>query len=185
MADGDLGWARRAVRSRFAQAATVVGLWVPVFLIGMVVHESLHAVAVLALGSHPDLVMRPWPLALAPLSITGIHVAPVPSLDATGQFLDNLMGPGIAATLFAVMAWRLAVGSLRLAVIATALGLAFYAVIEPLDVVLDGRLELSFLTTPEFNYGVPLLLALIVAGASAGTKRPLIPAALSAAPTST
>ncbi len=147
-----------------------MALWVPVFFIGMVLHESLHAIAVLALGSHPVLVVRPWTLALAPLSITGIHIQPVPQLDPTRQALDNVLGPGVAAVIVAAVAAWLRPGPLRLAVIATVLGLLFYTVIEPLDVVLDGRLEVGFLTAPEFNYGVPALLALMVSFSARSTK---------------
>lgn len=144
-------------------ALAVVGLWFPLFVIGTVVHESLHALAVLLLGSHPVLVLRPWPMAMLPLTITGIHVQPVPALDPLRQGLDNLFGPAGAAILFGLAAWRLPHGPVRLAVVATALGLAFFAIIEPADVILDGRLEVGFLTAPEFNYGVPLLLAVAVA----------------------
>lgn len=137
--------------------------WVPVFVAGMVVHESLHAVAVAMLGSHPVLVLRPWAFSLVPITITGVHVQPVPALDATRQFVDNLAGPGVAAIFFSIVALKMPDGVVRRATIATVLGLVFYALIEPADIALDGRLEVGFLTTPELNYGVPLLLALGVA----------------------
>ncbi len=154
--------------TRLRKPFLVLALWVPAFLAGMAVHESLHAIAVMVLGAHPVLVLRPWPLALAPISIPGIHVQAVPALAPARQAIDNVMGPGIAAVIFVVAAVKLPAGALRLAVLATASSLAFYALIEPADVLLDGRLELGFLTTPEFNYGVPLLLALLVA--FAGTR---------------
>jgi hypothetical protein len=153
-------------------ALAVIAIWIPLFALGTVVHESLHAAAVLLLGSHPELVLRPWPLALIPLTITGIHVQPVPALDATGQFIDNIAGPGVAAILFGLVGLRLPRGTARHAVLATVLGLVFYALIEPADVVLDGRLEVGFLTAPEFNYGVPLLFAIVVACTSAWRASP-------------
>lgn len=158
----------------------VVALWIPLFVIGTAVHESLHAVAVLLLGSHPVLVLRPWPMALLPLTITGIHVQPVPALDPLRQGLDNFLGPAGAALLFGVVAWKLPFGPLRLAMLATALGLVFFAIIEVADVMLDGRLEVGFLTAPEFNYGVPLLLAVTVAALAPGARpgprvRPQVP----------
>ncbi len=158
------------MRSRVAGFVAVIGLWIPVFVIGMAVHESAHAAAVLLLGSHPALVLRPWPLAVAPITITGIHVQPVPGLDPTRQGLDNVIGPGAAALVFLLVTFKLRAGALRSAVIATVLALAFYALIEPLDVLLDGRVELGVLTTPEFNYGVPILIVLLVA-ATAKTNR--------------
>ncbi|MGH7763549.1 MAG: hypothetical protein ACREOM_03905 [Candidatus Dormibacteraceae bacterium] len=47
----------------------------------------------------------------------------------------------------------------------------FFAIIEPADVMLDGRLELGLLTTPEFNHGAPLFLALAIA-ISSGDRAP-------------
>jgi hypothetical protein len=145
----------------------VMLMWIPLFVLGMVVHESFHAAAVLLLGSHPVLVLRPWAFAILPITITGVHVQPIPALAAPGQLLDNLAGPGLAAIVFGIVALKLPDGVVRRATIATVLGLVFYALIEPADVVFDGRLELNFLTTPEFNYGVPLLLAVEVAVTSA------------------
>jgi hypothetical protein len=155
---------RTTMPAGWGNALAVFGLCIPLFLAGMFVHESLHAAAVLLLGSHPVLVLRPWQLALAPLTIPGVHVQPVPALDPFRQGLDNLIGPGVAALIFGLIALKLPRGAVRLAMIATAFGLAFFAVIEPADVLLDGRLELPFLTAPEFNYGVPLLVALAIAG---------------------
>lgn len=128
--------------------------------------------AVLLLGSQPILVVRPWPLALAPVAIPGIHVQPVPGFDSFRQALDNLMGPGLAAILLMLVVLNIPGRTLRAAVFANVLGLVFFAIIEPAYVMLDGRLELEFLTAPEFNYGVPLLLALIVAGRSAMANPP-------------
>jgi hypothetical protein len=157
----------------------VMAMWIPLFVLGTAVHELLHAVAVLFLGSQPELVLRPWPMALVPFSITGIHVQPVPALDDARQFIDNLAGPGGAAILFGLVALRLPRGVLRRAMLATVLGLVFYALIEAADVVLDGRLEPGFLTAPEFNYGVPLLLALAVAFTSRRRSAPPAPRELS------
>ncbi|MGH7763550.1 MAG: hypothetical protein ACREOM_03910, partial [Candidatus Dormibacteraceae bacterium] len=57
--------------------------------VGIVLDESLHATAVPRLGSHPALVLRRWPLALAPLTVTGIHVQPVQALDPVCQALTT------------------------------------------------------------------------------------------------
>jgi hypothetical protein len=154
-----------------SKALKVMALWVPLFAIGTALHESLHALAVLILGSHPVLVVRAWPFMLLPLTTTGIHVAAVPALDPYRQAADNLMGPGVAAALFALVAVNLPKGALRAALFANVLGLVFFAVIEFADVALDGRLETPLLSAPEFNYGVPILLALGVAFLSAGPGR--------------
>ena len=43
--------------------------------------------------------------------------------------------------------------------------LGFYALIEAADLLLEqlGDFDLGILTTPEFNYGVPLLIMLVAA----------------------
>ncbi len=156
---------------RLGKALRVIGFWIPLFALGIALHESLHALAVLVLGSHPVLVVRPWPLMFFPALTIGIHVQPVPAFDPTRQALDNVMGPGLAAALFAIAALSARHGPLRTALWANVFGLIFFAVIELADVVLDGRLEVGFLTAPEFNYGVPVLLALLAAFWSAGAAK--------------
>jgi hypothetical protein len=148
---------------RVGAALLVIALWIPLFIAGMALHETLHAAAVLLLGSHPELVLRPWPFMFLPITTTGIHVQPVPAFDPIRQALDNVMGPGLAAVVFAVAALNVPRGAVRTALVANVLGLVFFAVIELADVLLDGRLEDGLLTAPEFNYGVPLLIALIAA----------------------
>jgi hypothetical protein len=160
---------------RVGAALLVIALWIPLFIAGMALHEMLHAAAVLLLGSHPVLVLRPWPFMFLPITTTGIHVQAVPALDPLRQALDNFMGPGLAAALFGLAALNVPRGAVRTALVANVLGLVFFAAIELADVALDGRLEDGLLTAPEFNYGVPLLIALIAAVRSAGGKtRPAI-----------
>jgi|SRR5579864_2075561 len=167
-----LSGGRATAPGRALDGLAVVLAWVPLFVLGTIVHESFHAAAVWLLGSHPVLVLRPWAFALFPVTITGVHVQAVPGLTATGQFIDNFAGPALAAIVFGLLALKLPEGAVRRAAIATVLGLVFYALVEPADVVLDGRLELGFLTAPEFNYGLPLLLAVAVAARSSLGARP-------------
>jgi hypothetical protein len=146
-----------------AAALKTLAAWLPLFLVGLACHESLHGVAVLLLGSHPELVVRPWAFSVLPLTWPSVHVAALPPLDLNRQALDNLAGPGIAALGF-LTATALARGRvLKAALAANAAGLAFYALIEPAYLLLDGRLDVDFLGTPEVNYGVPLALALVAA----------------------
>ena len=146
-----------------AAAGKTLVAWLPLFLVAMALHESLHAMSVLALGAHPELAVRPWAFALLPLSLPSVHVAAAPPLDLNRQAVDNLAGPGLAAlallgaTLGAHGRWLIA------ALAANAAGLAFYALIEPAYVLLNGRLDVDFLGTPEVNYGVPLALAVVAA----------------------
>jgi len=160
---------------RVGAAVLVIALWVPLFIAGMALHEALHALAVTLLGSRPELVLRPWPFTFLPITTTGIHVQPVPAFDPVRQAIDNVTGPGVAALVFALAAMNVPRGAVRTALLANVLGLVFFAIIELADVVLDGRLDDSLLTAAEFNYGVPLLIALIAAVRSAaGKTRPAI-----------
>ncbi len=160
---------------RVSTALLVIALWIPLFIAGMALHETLHAAVVLLLGSQPVLVLRPWPFMFLPMTTTGIHVQPVPAFDPVRQAVDNFLGPGLAAVLFALAALNVPRGAVRTALVANVLGLVFFAVIELADVMLDGRLEDGLLTAPEFNYGVPLLIALIAAAwSAAGKMRPAI-----------
>src|SRR5438552_3693639 len=81
-------------------ALKTLAAWLPLFLVGLVLHESLHGLAVLLLGSQPELVVRPWAFSVLPLSWPSVHVAAVPPLDLNRQALDNALGPGLAALAF-------------------------------------------------------------------------------------
>ena len=144
-------------------ALKTLAAWLPLFLVAMALHESLHAAAVLTLGSRPELVVRPWALALASVSLPSVHVAAAPPLDLNRQALDNLAGPGLAALVLLAAALGARGRWLVAALAANAAGLASYALIEPAYVLLDGRLDVEFLGTPEVNYGVPLALAVVAA----------------------
>ncbi|MEP7104881.1 MAG: hypothetical protein ABI838_03430 [Chloroflexota bacterium] len=144
-------------------ALKTLAIWLPLFLVAMALHESLHAAAVLVLGSQPELVVRPWAFALLPLSLPSVHVAAAPPLDLNRQALDNLAGPGLAALVVVAATFAARGRWLVAALAANAAGLIFYALIEPAYVLLDGRLDVEFLGTQEVNYGFPLALAVLAA----------------------
>lgn len=146
-----------------AAALKTLAVWLPLFLAGLLAHESLHGLAVLVLGSHPELVVRPWAFALLPLTWPSVHVAALPPLDLQRQAVDNLAGPGLAGAGFLAATLAARGRVLKAALAANAGALAFYALVEPGYLLLDGRLDVDFLGSAEVNYGVPLALALLAA----------------------
>lgn len=163
---------RQAPPTAFGVAAALqtLVLGVVLFFPAFALHEALHAAVVTALGAHAEIVIRPWPFATVGLSLPSVHVQPVPPLSDAGQLADNFLGPALAAVVCALWALAAPQRVLRYALAANAAALVFYALIEALDVVSDSLgADLPLLTTPEFNYGVPL--ALFIAGAVlAGTR---------------
>ena len=79
------------------------------------------------------------------------------------QLLVNFLGPVLAAVPLAVLLVYVREPVVRLALWANVTILAFYALIEAGDLITESiyDLDLSILTTPEFNYGVPALIVLI------------------------
>ena len=77
----------------------------------------------------------------------------------------NFLGPALAAVPLIALWAGVRETAPRLALWANVLILLFYALIETGDLFLE-RMDhdISLLTTPEFNYGVPLLIILVTAG---------------------
>src|SRR5258706_14071081 len=126
-------------------------------------HEVMHLLVIYAVGGQGSIIVRPWRLGLADITIYALHAQPAQPLDLVRQTLVNFLCPALAAVplgaLPAVVRERTAVFALW----ANVLVLAFYALIEAGDVLFEERLNFdpSILTTPEFNYGVPLLIIVV------------------------
>jgi hypothetical protein len=148
-----------------AASARTLAFGVALFFVGFLVHESAHLLVLHAIGSQGALIIRPWRFATVDLTLPSLHVQPDPPLDTLRQAIMNFSGPAIAACLLAI--WLLAVrnADLRLAIAANVAILAFYALIETGYLLLSSalRVDADVLVTPEFNYGVPLLIILIAA----------------------
>lgn len=133
-----------------------------VFAAAFGAHEVMHLVVIYAVGGQGSIVVRPWRLGLADATIYALHVQPAEPLGLARQALVNFLGPALAAVplvaLLAAVHERVA----RLALWANVAILIFYAVIEAGDLLLEEvfHADVSLLTTPEFNYGVPLLIIL-------------------------
>lgn len=125
-------------------------------------HEVMHLVALYALGSSGTLVVHPWRFTFLPLTVDAFHAQPAAPLDLTRHLLFDFAGPALAALLLATL---LLVVRSRTATAVLAANLAilgFYALIEPLDVILDAAgVPAPFLLWAEFNYGVPLAVLLL------------------------
>jgi hypothetical protein len=160
-------------RARTSTGLVTFGIAIFLFFPGLAVHESLHLVVINLVGGHGSLVVRPWKFALFDLSLPSLHAQPTPALDLGRQLVVNFLGPALAAVLFAIPLLYVRNRPLRLALGASVVVLAFYAVIESAYLLDDAYLNVDFgvLVTPELNYGVPLAIC-AVAGILAGFGRP-------------
>lgn len=126
-------------------------------------HEVMHLLTIYAVGSSGTIIVRPWQLGLVNFTIPSLHAQPAQPLDVTRQTIVNAAGPLLAAIpLGALLVWVREPVPLA-ALIANVVILVFYAVIEAGDLILETvyHTDVSWLTWPEFNYGVPALIIAI------------------------
>ena len=158
------------------RALQVFALGLVLFFAGLAIHESLHLLVVYAVGGQGHVIFRPWRFTLLPITLPSVHVQPSQPLGLGRQAADNFLGPALAALIFGVLAWRVPLSPIRLALAANAAILVFFALIETgyllLYAVAD--VEAPVLVAPEFNYGVPLAI-LVLAAISAGVRPPQVP----------
>jgi len=138
----------------------VLVLSVLLFVAGFGAHEVLHLLLIYAVGSSGAIVVRPWHLGYVDLTIFSLHAQPSEELDVVRQSIVNFFGPFLAAVPFAALLWYVREPIPRAALIANVAILLFYAGIELGDLLLEKvwNTDVSLLTTPELNYGVPLLM---------------------------
>ena len=143
----------------------VLVLSVLLFVAAFGAHEVMHLLVLYAVGGHGSMIVRPWRLGLVDATIYSLHVQPDQPIGLVRQLLVNFLGPVLAAVPFAFLLFYVREPVVRLALWANVAILAFYALIEAGDLVVESvfELDLSILTTPEFNYGVPALIILIAA----------------------
>ena len=134
-------------------------------------HEVMHLLVIYAVGGSGVIVVRPWRLGLADITIYALHAQPSEPLGLTRQALVNFLGPALAAVPLLALWAAVRDTAARFALWANILILAFYALIETSDLLVEerGNFDISLLTTPEFNYGVPLLI--IVAATFLATRQ--------------
>ena len=148
---------------RRAGAGWVGFLSLLIFVGAFGTHEVMHLLVIYAVGGHGSLVVRPWHLALVDFTIDSIHAQPDQPLGLLRQALVNFLGPALAAIPLVALLVTVRELEARIALAANVVILMFYALIETADLLLETRFEvdLSFLTTPEFNYGVPALIIIV------------------------
>jgi hypothetical protein len=143
-----------------------VGAWtfvlgLAVYLVGLATHEVMHLVALYAVGGSGSLIVRGWRFTFLPLTVYSLHAQPLVPLPFASHLIFDVGGPGLAILLFGLLTLAVKEGMARTVLVANLFILGFYAVIEPLDVLLEGAVrDAPFLTWAEFNYGVPLLILL-------------------------
>ena len=141
----------------------VLALSVLLFVGAFGTHEVMHLLVIYAVGGSGSIIVRPWEMGLVNLSIPSLHAQPAQPLDLTQQTIVNALGPLLAAVpLAALIAWVREPVPLA-ALIANVVILVFYAVIEAGDLILERvyHMDVGWLTWPEFNYGVPVLVIAI------------------------
>ncbi len=131
-------------------------------------HEVMHLLVIYAVGGQGSLVLRPWRLGLLDYTIYALHAQPDQPLGLVRQALVNFLGPALAAIPLAALWAQVREPVARAALAANVIILAFYALIEAGDLLLEARfgVDLPLLTTPEFNYGLPALIILLAAVAA-------------------
>lgn len=141
----------------------VLILSVLLFVAGFGAHEVMHLLVIYAVGSDGSIIARPWHMGFLPLTIYGLHAQPAQPLDLVRQSIVNFLGPALAAVPFAALLWYVREPIPAAALLANVVILVFYAVIELGDLLLEKvwNNDIPLLTTPEFNYGVPLLVIAI------------------------
>lgn len=142
------------------------------FPICLLLHELSHLGLLYVLGGQGSLIVRPWRFTALPLALPSLHVSGGGRLGFPLRLVFDFGGPGLVG-LLALLALRWTDGSLRVALLANAGILFFFAIIETADALLErAGADLSLLSWEEFNYGVPLLLILFAVAAQEATLRP-------------
>jgi hypothetical protein len=123
-------------------------------------HEVMHLLVIYAVGGSGSIIVRPWQLGLANFSVPSLHAQPAQTLDLTQQTIVNALGPLLAALPLGALLWWVREPVPVAALIANVVILVFYAAIEAGDLILERvyNMDVSWLTWPEFNYGVPVLV---------------------------
>ena len=135
------------------------------FVAALGAHEVMHLLLIYAVGSQGAIIVRPWHFGYLDMTVPALHAQPAQQLDVVRQSIVNFFGPFLAAAPFAALLVYVREPIALAALIANVVILVFYAIIELGDLLLEHvwDVDLSLLTTPEFNYGVPLLVILLTA----------------------
>jgi len=146
-------------------AVRVLILSVLIFFVAFGAHEVMHLLVIYAVGGQGSIIARPWRLGLVEFTIWSLHAQPSQPLDVTRQVIVNFFGPFLAAVPLAALLVYVREPIPVAALIANIVILLFYAIIEAGDLLLEAvyNTDVSWLTWPEFNYGVPVLIIALTA----------------------
>jgi hypothetical protein len=146
-------------------AVRVLILSVLIFAGAFGAHEVMHLLVIYTVGGQGSIIARPWRLGLVDFTIWSLHAQPSQPLDVTRQVIVNFFGPFLAAVPLAALLVYVREPIAVAALIANVVILLFYAIIEAGDLLLEAvyNTDWSFLTWPEFNYGVPVLVIALTA----------------------
>ncbi|HSR26313.1 MAG TPA: hypothetical protein VLW53_22345 [Candidatus Eisenbacteria bacterium] len=162
---------------RFVRALLLA---VVLFPAGLATHEVMHLAVYSALGVPAVLVVTSWKLGAAAVPIWGLHAAPAgtgATVPLRTLLLNNALGPTLAALpLLALLASiHRRSRAARAALLANALALLFFAVVELAYPLLEevAHVDADVLLLPELNYGAVLLIlvATTALATSAGGMR--------------
>jgi len=133
------------------------------FMVAFGAHEVMHLLLIYAVGADGSIIARPWRMGYVDFTIYGLHAQPAHPLDVVRQSIVNFFGPFLAAIPLAGLLLYVREPIPFAALAANVVILVFYAVLELGDLLLEAvwNTDVSLLTTPEFNYGVPALVILI------------------------
>ena len=134
-----------------------------IFMLGFGAHEVMHLLLIYAVGVDGSIIVRPWRLGYVNFTIYALHAQPAHELDVVRQAIVNFFGPFLAAILLAALLLYVRQPIPFAALAANVVILIFFAIIELGDLLLEvvWKTDLPLLTTPEFNYGVPLLVIVL------------------------
>jgi len=150
-------------------AYRVLLLSLVIFILAFATHEVMHLLVLYAVGGQGTIVLRPWRLSFFDASIFALHVQPDQPIGTARQTIVNFLGPTLAAIPLVIVLAYVRERVVRIALIANIVILGFFAIIETVDYLAESVFDVDYpvLTTPEFNYGVPLLIFIAAAYAVA------------------
>jgi hypothetical protein len=162
---GGKGIDEMSAESAVSRGVQTLVLSLVLFAVAFGAHEVMHLLVLYAVGGQGSIIVRPWRMGMFDASIASVHVQPDQPIGLVRQLLVNFCGPVLAALPLAVLLMYVRNPVARAAIGANVAILGFYAVIEAADLLLEqlSDFDLGILTTPEFNYGVPLLIMLLAA----------------------
>lgn len=123
-------------------------------------------------GVPAQLEVTPWRLQLADVRVFGFHAAALSTPSVPVHVAVDFLGPTLVLVPLLVLGIAAGSGPAGAALLANALVMAFFAVIQTAFAVGEFALhrEMDALLAPELNYGVTLLIVLVVCGLFAGRR---------------